>query len=47
MHKVSRLVLYHTDTHTHKLTHSCMQGWDVVFYGDSIIERLRGTQNGG
>lgn len=23
------------------------QGWDVVMYGDTLVERLRGTQNGG
>lgn len=22
------------------------KGWDVVWYGDSIVERLRGTQGG-
>lgn len=37
----------HPDICSHMLIPAHMQGWDVVFYGDSITERLRGTSMGG
>lgn len=48
--RTTALPYFHGPVHI-KTERACIllpqQGWQVVFYGDSIVERLRGTSQGG